>query len=499
MKLKLFLTAWVLCSLHWATDFVREHYLVLSIVERRSFDLSEYLGFHEDIFRNPERSGVAGVHHGGNPGVSMLAAIPYAILRPAVEAVSRARTPVGAPSDTTAEYRDDRPARVWFYQMVRAKGLDVKFGLVALITAVFCMAPLAAWSVVVVFSLLRRMGANERLALGLALLYLIGTPLLFRAAFLNQNAAIAVSNIAAFSLLWPTAPHRSLRTWQVVAAGGLAGFGFLSDYSGAVGLGALGLYAVAVGWGRDERLVGALRAGIWFAAGALPMILLLWLYQWQSFGHPFYPPQHWMPNQNQFVGSGYQGVAGPSWDLAKLLLVEPRYGLFVAAPLTVLALAAPLVARRGRGLLPRRELALCLLLPMAYLVFFSSVQYVQLQWNTGFRYLMPAIPFLFLAAVPVLLSLPRLIAAGFCLLGVGVGWSIAMVRSQLGIADNVLHVVAEGPQLPWLTTLGKMSRQYMPWLEGRPSAVAAFVLAGFLLWCIWRLRSPWRPLLTPAD
>lgn len=501
MKLKLFLTAWVLCSLHWATDFVREHYLVLSIVESRSFDLSPYLGFHEDIFRNPDRSSVAGVHHGGNPGISMLAAVPYALFRPAVDmAAGRAAARIsGAAIDPTAEYRDERRARVWFYQMVRAKGLDVKFGLVAAVTMVFCMAPLTAWSVVIVFSLLRRLRLGEPLALGLSLLYLVGTPLLFRTGFLNQNTAIAVVSIAAFALLWPAAGQREPRRWQTLAAGALAGFGFLCDYSGAVGLAVLGLYSLAIGWSANRRIGDAVRMGSWFTAGALPMIALLWLYQWQSFGHPFYPPQHWMPNQNQFVSAGYQGVSGPSADIAALLLFEPRYGLFIAAPLTLLALLAPVLAWRGRALLPRRELAVCLLLPAAYLAFFSSVQYVHLQWNTGFRYLMPAIPFLFLAAVPALLQLPKIIAALFALAGVTVGLSIAMVRSQLGIADNVLHILAEGPQLPWLTTLAKMSRQYMPWLEGRPSATAAFLLAGLIIWWIWKVRSPWRPVLAQHE
>ena len=103
MRLRLFLTAWIVFSLHYATDFVREHFLVVSMVEDGTFDLGPYYGLHEDIFVNPPNAPVQGVHHGANPGISMLAAIPYALTRPLVDRVvarqlalrdARATTPV---------------------------------------------------------------------------------------------------------------------------------------------------------------------------------------------------------------------------------------------------------------------------------------------------------------------------------------------------------------------------------------------------------------------
>ncbi|MGQ0764697.1 MAG: hypothetical protein ACT4OZ_03420 [Gemmatimonadota bacterium] len=499
MKLRVFLTAWILVSLHWATDFAREHYLVLSIAEQGSFDLSEYLGLHEDIFRNPPHA-TPGVHHGGNPGISMLAAVPYALARPLSDAVVRATArPTDAVDTTTATYRDTRRARVEFYTKVRERGLDVKFGLVALLTLVLCMAPLTALSVVAMYNILRHLRLGERLSIGLSLLFLAGTPTLFRSGFLNQNMAIAAVSIMAFWLLWRSAARQELQSRDTVVAGLLAGFGFASDYSGAVGLAVLGLYAVSLGLDDGRKWPSAIRRGLLFTAGALPMIGLLWFYQWQSFGNPVLPPQNWMPNQNQYVTSGYQGVGGPSFEIARLLLFEPRYGLFMTAPLTLLALASPWFAIRNRGPVPRRELLFCIGFSFAYLLFFSTVRYVHLQWNTGFRYLMPAIPFLFIAALPAFLALPRLVAAAFALAGLTVGLSLAMVRSQAGVFDNVLRVVAEGPQLPWLTTLSKMSQQYMPWLEGRPSSFAAFLVATLLIWAVWRLPHPWRPWNQRAD
>ncbi len=87
MRIRLFLTCWILFCLHFATDFVREHYLVASIAEDATFDLGKYYGLHEDIFKNPPNAPHGGVHHGANPGISMLAAIPYAAFRPLVDRV----------------------------------------------------------------------------------------------------------------------------------------------------------------------------------------------------------------------------------------------------------------------------------------------------------------------------------------------------------------------------------------------------------------------------
>ncbi|HEV8124163.1 MAG TPA: hypothetical protein VGP80_07980, partial [Gemmatimonadales bacterium] len=87
IKWRLFLTAWLVYVVHFATDFVREHYLVLSIVDDHAFRLDPYADLHVDIFWNPDSATVKGAHHGANPGVSMLAAVPYFLFKPAVDLV----------------------------------------------------------------------------------------------------------------------------------------------------------------------------------------------------------------------------------------------------------------------------------------------------------------------------------------------------------------------------------------------------------------------------
>lgn len=496
VKLRLFLTCWLVYVLHFATDFAREHYLVLSIVEDHSYALDRYYGLHVDIFQNPPHAKVQGAHHGANPGISMVAAVPYLLTRPVVDwAVGRELAGRQTRGDTSAVYRDDRARRVEFYKKTRQLGLDIRFGLVAAITMALCMAPLTAGSVVLMYALLGAIGLSQRRSLWLALLYAFGTPVFFRTAYLNQNLGLGVFAFTAFALIWN--PGRMV-PWgsraRLAVAGLLGGLAFLCDYSGALPMGLLGLYA----WWKQADGGGwrrGFRDSLWYLAGTLPGILLLWQYQWASFGNPFYPPQNWMAPV-RWIDVGYQGVGGLTPELLRMLLVDPRFGLLVTMPLAVLGLAAPWLAWRRKSVLPGRETAFCLAVAFVLVLFFSTVQYTRLQWVTGIRYLAPAFPFLFLAAVPALVRLPRLLTWGIALVSLVISWSLAMARNQGTVFDNVLRVFTEGFQLPWLTVLSKMSAQYLPWMEGKPSALPWMMLWAGLLWLVWRVRSPWKRLGT---
>ena len=47
---KLFLTCWIVYSLHFSTDIVREIYPALALGDHFSFRLDEYGGMHPDLF-----------------------------------------------------------------------------------------------------------------------------------------------------------------------------------------------------------------------------------------------------------------------------------------------------------------------------------------------------------------------------------------------------------------------------------------------------------------
>lgn len=492
IKWRLFLTAWLVYVVHFATDFVREHYLVLSIVDDHAFRLDPYADLHVDIFWNPDSAPVKGAHHGANPGVSLLATVPYFLFKPAVDVVVERSLAArkASPDTATVTYNDPRWRRVEFYKKVRERGLDIRFGLIGAITQAAFQAPVSALSVVVMFALLTGVGLPRGPSIGLSLLYAFGTPVFFRSGYLNQNLGLGILAFFGFVLLWNPSGKLSMsvRT-RFLIAGLFGGLCVLYDYSGALAAGLLGLYALLrrkddVSWG------AAIRDCLWFAVGVLPGVLALWWYQYVSFGDFLHPPQHWMPPV-EWVDIGYQGVGGFGWDLFRMLLVDPRFGLFVTAPLFLLALAAPFVARRFRSWLPLRETLFCLAMSLAFILFFSIVQYTRLQWVTGIRYLAAILPFMFLPAVLVLMRLPRALVWAIAILSVVINWSMAMVRSQGTVMDNVKHVVLEGLQLPWLTVFGKTAKQYAPWLSA-VSPLFIFLVLGAIIVLIWKIRDPWR-------
>jgi hypothetical protein len=463
---RLFLTCWLIYALHFATNTVREIYLALAIGDHLSFRVDEYAGIHDDLFEKPG----FGWHIGANPGASMLAAVPYGLFRPLtdriVASVNRQRRLTRA---EPPEYNSPWPRAREFFREAWRRGYDVKFALASFIMQAFCMALFSAAGAVVMFFILRRMAGADLPALLLALLYAFGTPVFFRTGYINQNMLAGHFGLAAFAALW-LLPGRK---WAA-AAGAAAGMCVLLDYSGAVLLAGLFAYCILV------RRVDALA----FFLGSIPPVLLLWFYQWQSFGHPFLPGQHWMPPV-EWIERGYQGVSGPQFELAYMLVLDHRFGLFLTCPLLLLALA---VWRIPPSILPRRELVLLLLIPAGFWLFFSCVNYTRLQFNTGLRYMAPVIPLLFLPCAAALMSLPRASAYFIGVAAVAQAWAMAMFRDVergLGVLDPVVRLLVGGFQLPALTTLSRVAGSHEI-LERGVSPLYLFAICAALLYGLWR-------------
>jgi hypothetical protein len=493
VRVRLFVTCWLIFVLHFATDFVREHYLVLSMVDDRSFRLDKYVGLHNDIFVTPHH----GAHHGANPGASMLAAIPYVVLKPLIDRVARFMTVRESGAEADAIYDDNRPARVRFYKQVRARGLDVKFGLVSFVTMAFCMALFSAASAVFMFSALNHLGLSTLAALGLAFLYAFGTPVFFRTGYLNQNLLVGVLGFIAFTVLWQQRGNPGQKMWPQLVAGVLAGLAVLCDYSGVVVLLLLGGYGLLAGRG-PTSFKSLAKNALGYAGGAIGPLALLWFYQWSSFGHAFYPPQHFMPPQI-YSDTGHQGIWWPSRELLSMMLFDPGFGLFVAAPILLLAFVAPVLSWWGRNIVPARETLFIVLLFSAFVLFFSTVEYTRLQWVTGIRYMVPVIPFLFVLVAAVLVQLPRTASYAVAVLAIMQTWATSMVRSVGVPGETVLtsleRVLREGIQLPWLTTLEKMGRQHPLLAEHRRlSLLFFFVLWTVVIYGVWQVRLPWKSL-----
>lgn len=486
---RLFFTCWLIFGLHFSTEIVREIYPAVALGDHVSFRVDEYAGLHPDIF---EKEGY-GWHIGNNPGVSMLAAVPYALARPVIDEVveaveaRRARRDADGPPEYDTPWANERE----FFAEAWRQGLDVKLGLAAFVMQFFCMAPISAMSAVAVFFLLRRLLDTEPQALSLALLYAVGTPVFFRTGFLNHNLMLGIFSFLGFYALWDPGDALALGRRARFALAGLAGgTAVLFDYSGLVFLGGLFLYGMVLRRAESGGTTGLVRSAAWYAVGAAGPILLLWFYQWQSFGHPFLPGQHWMPPV-QWIEEGYQGYGWPQLELLGALVLDHRFGLFTSSPLLLLALAAPFVDRGSDRRLPLRECAFTLLLFLGLWVFFGGSHYTRLQYNTGVRYMTPIIPFLFLPVAVVLVRMRRwavyLLGAG----SVGLSWCLAMYREverPLGVLDPVVQTLVGGLQLPALDTLERLGGAYGGFASQGTSPLPLFLLAAVLIWFLWSPR-----------
>ncbi len=482
LALRLFFTCWLLYALHFATNTVREIYPALSLGDHLSLDVSEYVGFHPDIFEVPGR----GAFINNNPGASILAAVPYALARPVIDrVVDRVQRRRAASPEPAQEYRTIYPMAREFVRKARERGLDVKFGLAAGVMQVGLMAPLSAASVVVMFRVLQSATGSSRAALWMAVLYAFATPVLYRTAQLNQNLLVAHFALFAFVLLWrPWEEPGLVRRPAYLLAGALAGWTVVLDYSGLVVL------AVLAGYGLVRRRTlppGARsRWDAWqFGAGAFASLAVLLGYQWAAFGSPFWPAQVYMPPAT-FTHHGYRGIDWPRLDLLWETAFGMRYGLFTSAPILLLGLYVPGWLRRGGCLLGRRELGGVLVFCALFFVFAAANQYGRMQFNSGVRHIVPVTPFLFLLAAGSLTRMPALAAAIVGVLATYWSWSLAMYRDVeqgFGVFESLIHVSLEGFRLPWLTTLDRMG-----YLANGASVAPVFVVTATILWALWRVR-----------
>jgi hypothetical protein len=477
---RLFATVWLVYSLFATTNVVRETYLAMSLGSNLSARVDAYAGLHDDLFEIPGR----GWYINSNPGTSMIAAIPYGLLiRPAIALATRIAPGIAEPRPPAA-YDDPRATRTVFMNLARARGLDIVLGLAAIGTAVTLMAPLGAAATVLLFLYLRARLPDERRALWYAVAFAFVTPQFFRAAFINQNAVVAHLVLGSYVLmtgLQPRPVDRGPGAGALAGIGALLGLAVVCDYSAIPYLLTFGLWILADARRRDGA-AASIRAGSIYTAGALPAIALLLAYQWLAFGNPVWPAQRYMP-PTEYSVRGWFGFTLPTPDLLWANLFDLRYGLFAFCPLLLLALATPLV-RRAAATPTRDAFAWIWISTLALLVFSSANQFANLQWNTGVRYMVPAAPLLYLAAVPVLEAIPRL--ARWSVVGLSGVIMAAVTMTREDVPTALRLVFSQGPDLPVLIVLRKMASGYERLqLPGATFWIIAAVVAT-VLWLLWR-------------
>ena len=516
-KVRIFLTCWIVFSLFFATNVVREHYPAFTLIENGDWVCDDYAGFHADIFEHTDGHWYVG----NNVLGSVIAAVPLVVFDPVLdrlEAHSKAQLAANPePPDTT--YDTKYPLRREMFRKVKLAGLDLRFGASTAITSVFLMAPLSALLVVLMYHLLLQRGLAERKAIWLAMLFAFATPVFFRTAHLNHNMFLMEAVFAAFVLLWVrdgTAGGLSMR--RRLGAGLLCGIAFALDYAGLFPAAVLTGYLVftrasTAGWRTS------LREAVPFVLAALPPVLFLMGTQWAMYGNPFTPGQFVMREVN-YTDKGLRGIGLPTFEVFIKNLISPSWGLFTYAPLLLLGFLPAWRYRRSELVFPAHERRWSAILVFTFLMFCAANWYSLMQFNTGFRYLLPIVPFAFLAAADHLARLPHKWLVGLSIPTILHGVVLSMMREvndtekhlrdlaeQLGVARTAVdgywvtvltetpipmayrRLFTEGLQLPWLKVLKQTSPGREALLGSPLLVLGLFGAAGVLILVLWRAGS----------
>jgi hypothetical protein len=470
---RVFFTCWLVYTVLWAPYIVREHFPAIALAERGSMNVDRYLGWTPDIFQGPR----GGAYINNNPGASLTAAIPLLLLGPVLARVDEWNQKLPRPT-RKGEEGD------LFWRTV-SEGRALYFLLIGFLTVALVMAPATAGTAAYLCARLAEAGIPLARAAGAAVLYGLGTPVLFRAGHLNHNLLVGDAGFVALLMLWD--PNDSaVQPWRAGVAGLLAGYAVLCDYSGAVVILVVALYL----WLRSAAQPAAERWRLMaaFGAGVLPGVIALAVYQTWAFGLFYRPSQHYMPATAP-TALGYRGFYWPSPALLWANFFDPRFGLFVYCPALILAFAAPFV-KRVRYRIPRRETIILLSYFVAFTLFCAANQYSWLQPTTGFRYLVPVVPALALLAMQAAQALPKVVC-----------WIIAIASCAQSLAMAMAHqndvrlvlgtLLRRGFAVPWmirLSDIGICANCALPQIT--------FTLLGFALAFIWLtpgLRNGYHP------
>ena len=344
----LFVLAWVTFAWFYGGAGWNGHAqfdLTRALVERHTLYIDGY-----DVNTGDVSRGGSHTYSNKPPGVSFLAAIPYA----GIYAIERSlRLPVDHLERTN----------LWIS------------------TALTCGLSGALIGAILFLYARRSMHATARAAVAVSLAIVFGTIVFPYSTMPFAHVPAALFLLLAFTLL----DERPL------AAGVAAGLATCCFYVCAVS--ALILLVAA-----------ARRSRLRFLGGAAPFALALAAYQWRCFGSPFRTAvEASMTNTQKGLLLGVLRL--PRLGALYGITLSPYRGLFFAAPVLLFALAGLVAMARDRS--QRRVLITIAAIAGSYFAVIASFNGWDGGWAFGPRYVLPVVPFLGIPMLFALRSCPR--------------------------------------------------------------------------------------------
>ena len=326
--------AWFFGGAGWNQD---AHFdLTRALVEQRTIHIDAYAGNTEDVSRGTDGH----LYINKPPGVSFLAAVPYAL----IFAVEKS---MGMPVN----------------QMTRINAW--------IVTAATCGLCGAVIGVVIYLYGRKRIGASAAGSLAISLSILFGTIIFSYSTMLFAQVPAALFLLLAVTLI----RERSC------AAGVAAGFATACFYVCGVAAAILTVVALC----RSPR--NAAR----FLAGAIPFTLPLALYHWICFGSPLRTAVEASTafTQKDLI---FGVLSAPSWQALYGISFSPYRGLFFASPVLLFAFPGLVAMARKREL--RQDVVVVSAITATFFFIISGFNGWSGGWAFGSRYLLPVIPLL---------------------------------------------------------------------------------------------------------
>jgi hypothetical protein len=321
--------------------------LTRAMVERKTFAIDAYAGNSGDVSRWNGH-----LYANKSPGISFLAALPYA----ALHALEKGQFDEASPQVVTVN---------------------------AYICTVFAVGLLGAAIPALLYSHARRRGWSARWSAVVALVVALATQLFPYSTLLMAQVPSAALLFASYTLVSRQGSRDGSRQ---AAAGFLAGLAALTNYLCVPCVGIVALLAAAENRSRWKTRVAA------FAAGALPPFVLLAVYQKLTTGGFLRTPMSTMDVRFVTPHALLGILKSPSWEALVGITVSPYRGLFFFAPVLVMAFGGFVLWWRSRA----RRAELLAITAIAFVFFAFNVTFNG--WEGGFgigaRYLVPLIPFL---------------------------------------------------------------------------------------------------------
>jgi hypothetical protein len=431
IEIKLFITIWLIYAIFVtpAGGVTPNRYVDLThaIVNEGRFEIDIY---HENTIDKAYYNGH--YYAGALPGPSILAVPTYIIFKGIYTLLpEKVKGMASGIRSFKAEANQDSS----FYEEVDNVEFFLSQGFLVISTVSF----FAALSCVLLYKSLLRLKVSPKGTLLLAFFYAFGTIQFWHATWFFEQSFTVFFLLFAFYLIF-RGSQTQFSNQAIFFAGLLAACAITIEFSGAF-VGFL-LFFYLLSHNRKSQV-------LLYALGYAIPVLLLMLYNYTVFDHPFSTAYQHLAGggYEAIVKEGFVGVSYPRFDRFIGLLLSPERGIVLFIPLIIFSFAGLVVPTERRNEFKIEAIFLALTTTVVF-AFVSSFR----GWNAGGafgpRYLMFGLPFIYLPIAFIFnrLNFKVLMLTG--VLSIFINWAGAQFGFAQNYYEHISQFLLQGPTLP---------------------------------------------------